>query len=1073
MMPDRTGPLFPWPPKPLRGGLPALAMTLTLAAAAATAQTGTETPPGLRDATPRWHALTEVRLVLAPGQVVERGTLVMKDGLIVAAGAGVVPPAGARVWPLAGRTVYAGFIDLASSYGVPEALKPPAAARPQWGPGSDLPPPRGARAEPRPLTQRAAASASRFLRAEQDLSQQFESQPEAARALRELGFGAVLATPQAGVWRGQGALLSTGAGAEGRAALITPRAAQHLAFEVNRGSDGVWPTSLMGAIAMARQALLDARWQRQAQAQSGTGAERVEPNATLAALAPVLDARQPVFFAAEEEQDGARLAKLRDEFGLRVVLQGRGAEYRRVQQLAAAKLPVIVPLDFPPAPDLSDPDAALDVPLAALQHWEQAPSNAALLHAAGVPLAITAAGLRDARREFWPRLRQAVQRGLPAEAALAALSTAPAAWLGESARLGTLAPGRIANVVVAQGDLFRDEDAQVELVFVDGRPAATEAFERSDPRGRWAAGDETWVIGGSAERPRLLAEGGTGAGCELLRRGRGWLLRRPCGAAAEAGGRVIVAEPRGERLVGTVQEGAGPLRAFEAQRMAAAPVPAPAASAATPVAVPPPRTAYPAGAFGIEPPGRAATVFIQGATVWTQGPAGKLEQADLLVRDGRIAAVGPNLPMPAGGVVIDARGKHVTPGLIDAHSHTAIARGVNEFGAAVSAEVRVADALDATDIDLYRQLAGGLTVANLMHGSANPIGGQTQTIKLRWGGGPEALPFAGARPGIKFALGENVKTAGGSARYPATRMGVEQLLRDSFQAAREYAGAWQAHRASPKTVPEPRRDLRLETLVELLERRRVIHIHSYRADEILMFARLARELNLEVAAFQHVLEGYKVADAIAALGAGGSTFSDWWNYKMEVTDAIPDNGALMHRAGVLTSFNSDDGELARRMNTEAAKAVKYGGVPETEALGFVTLNPARQLGIADRVGSLEPGKDADFVIWNAHPLSTYARAEQTWIDGRRYFDVDTDRQLRQAAAAERARLVTAVLRAPRQGARAGGEPEATAAPPAPAPAIAAADLGRMPWPQLMDAARAYRHGYSGLPAWHECTEGEQ
>ena len=366
---------------------------------------------------------------------------------------------------------------------------------------------------------------------------------------------------------------------------------------------------------------------------------------------------------------------------------------------------------------------------------------------------------------------------------------------------------------------------------------------------------------------------------------------------------------------------------------------------------------------------------------------------------------------PAGAVVVDGTGKHVTPGLIDAHSHIAIDGDVNEASHSVTAEVRVGDVVDATDIAIYRQLAGGLTAANLLHGSANTIGGQNQVIKLRWGGDAETLKFDGAMPGIKFALGENVKRSGwGSPRYPGTRMGVEQVLKDAFDAAREYQRTWRDWKAAPRGRPEPRRDLRLEALAEILERRRGVHIHSYRADEILMFARLARELNIHVAAFQHVLEGYKVADAMAAIGAGGSTFTDWWAYKMEVVDAIPYNGAMMQRAGVLTSFNSDDSELARRMNTEAAKAVKYGGLKPEEALAFVTLNPARQLGIDSRVGSLEPGKDADFVVWSASPLSTYARAEQTWVDGRRYFDLETDRRLRAEAAQERTRLVAQVLR---------------------------------------------------------------
>jgi len=382
----------------------------------------------------------------------------------------------------------------------------------------------------------------------------------------------------------------------------------------------------------------------------------------------------------------------------------------------------------------------------------------------------------------------------------------------------------------------------------------------------------------------------------------------------------------------------------------------------------------------------------------------------------------------------------------------------------------VADVIDATDINIYRELAGGLTAANLLHGSANTIGGQNQVIKLRWGQDAESLKFKEAAPGIKFALGENVKQSnwgdGNNTRYPQTRMGVEQLLRDAFQAAREYDARWAEWKRNPKGSEQPRRDLQLDTLVELLQRKREIHIHSYRADEILMFTKIAKEFGLKVAAFQHVLEGYKVAKEIAAIGAGSSTFSDWWAYKMEVVDAIPYNGAMMQNVGVSTSFNSDSNELARRLNTEAAKAVRYGGLSETEALKFVTINPARQLGVGDRVGSLEVGKDADFVLWSGNPLATTSRAEQTWIEGRPYFSRSEDARLREQQRAERERLlakaVTARLAA---GGSAGGRPGAPGGNES-AGQLALDESRLQQW--LHEQAR-YAESY-GNGEWHECTE---
>lgn len=999
------------------------------------AQQLSEIPQGLRDATPRWHALTGVRLVLAPGQVVENGTLVMKDGVIVAAGADVKPPAGARIWALPGRTVYAGFIDAASSLGQ---------TRVEISKARNLTP------------------GQRWVKADFHQAAALELKPDDLKAAREQGFTAALSLPPAsGVFRGQSALISLRDAADARSLVLSADVAQHVAhdyqaFDFESGGRAgaiTYPTSLMGSVALMRQTWLNARW---AAGSPPTG-ERREFNAALTALAPAAAGRQPVIHEALDEQDFARIARVRDEFGLKVIAQGTGHEYRRAAQLKALGLPVIVPLAYPAAPEVEQPESALDVPLHQLQHWERAPGNAAALQAAGVEFALSTQGLKDVRKDFWPRLRQAVQQGLPPDAALAALTTTPARLLGQ-ARLGRLAPGQLAHVVVASGDLFLNDQAEVELAFVDGQPLPTEAGERFDARGRWAVtpagqAEQVWQIGGTRARPTLQVDG---KACELQQRGRELLLRWPCDGTSRESLRL---EGRGTSLVGALNLGDGRTQAWTAH-LVAAHVP-PVAQRLAPAA-PPPAT-FPAGVFGrAAPPERPGVVLVRNATVWTSAAAGTVVGADLLVRDGRIAAVGKNLSAPAGAVVIDATGKHVTPGLIDAHSHTAIQRGINEFAHSVTAEVRVGDVVDPTDISIYRQLAGGVTSSNLLHGSANAIGGQNQVIKLRWGMDAEALKFEGARPGIKFALGENVKRANfpatdGDPRYPTTRMGVEQVMRDAFLAAQRY-------REQRKADPATRRDLQMDTLVELLERKRVIHIHSYRADEILMFVALAKEFGLEVATFQHVLEAYKVAPEIASLGAGASGFSDWWGYKVEVQDAIPYNGAMTQKAGVLTSFNSDSDELARRLNTEAAKALRYGGkawgLTEADALKFVTLNPARQLRIDQRVGSLEPGKDADFVIWSASPLSSAAKAEQTWIDGRRYFDLTEDAQLRERDRAERARLVALAL------------PERSKATPAaegrPASPVAAA-LDQFELQRWLHSMNRDRQSYFGGDAWHECT----
>lgn len=383
------------------------------------------------------------------------------------------------------------------------------------------------------------------------------------------------------------------------------------------------------------------------------------------------------------------------------------------------------------------------------------------------------------------------------------------------------------------------------------------------------------------------------------------------------------------------------------------------------------------------------TIAIQNGTIHTVTNGTFV--GTVLLRDGKIAAVGQNVAVPAGATVVDAKGQHVIPGIIDCHSHIAV-ESINEGSISVSAMVGVGDNVDPESIAIYRALAGGITTANVLHGSANSIGGKNVVIKMRWGKDAEEILFEGAKPGIKFALGENPKRAGGNTpadRYPATRLGVEDVIREAFTEAKIYRAEWNEYEAKKqrgeRAIP-PRRDLKLEALVEVLEGKRLVHAHCYRADEILMLLRVAEEFGFKIQTLQHVLEGYKVADEIAAHGAGASTFSDWWAYKVEAYDAIPYNAAIMHKRGVLVSLNSDDAELMRRLNTEAAKVMKYGGISEDEALAMVTINPAKQLEIDNRVGSIEVGKDGDLVIYDKNPLSTYAIVQKVFIDGVEYFD---------------------------------------------------------------------------------------
>ena len=385
------------------------------------------------------------------------------------------------------------------------------------------------------------------------------------------------------------------------------------------------------------------------------------------------------------------------------------------------------------------------------------------------------------------------------------------------------------------------------------------------------------------------------------------------------------------------------------------------------------------------------------------------------LKDGKILRIGKGIPVPAGVETLDATGKHVTAGLIDEHSHIAVSGRVNEGTHAVTSEVRIGDVVDCADVNIYRQLAGGITCSQLLHGSANPIGGQSALIKMKWGELPEDMKVKDAPGFIKFALGENVKQSNwGDAyrlRFPQTRMGVEQCIRDAFLEAKDYRQAWREHetKGSKSGHISPRKNLQLEALLEILDEKRFITCHSYVQSEILMLMRLAEELGFRINTFTHILEGYKIAQEVKHHGANGSTFSDWWAYKYEVIDAIPYNAALLQQEGVNVCINSDDAEMGRRLNQEAAKACKYGGVSEEEALKMVTLNPAKALHIDHRTGSVEVGKDADIVVWSGHPLSIYSKVEQTFVEGKLYYDALQDQQLRETIKKERNRLIQKMI----------------------------------------------------------------
>jgi len=957
--------------------------------------------------TPRVHAIRNARIVTGPGNVIAHGTIVMRDGLITAVGANVAIPADARIWEGDSLTIYPGLID---AFVMPAAPAGPAGGAP-FGGGR----PGGGQAQPE--APRGPVHELSAVRAEVRVVQSLPLDAGQLESLRAAGFTAAQVAPRQGVVRGTSAVIGLGTNGA-NVNVVRPDVAQVMALDPVRG--GVYPGSLMGAIAVMRQVLLDAKWYRDAEAAAAKrpNAERVPENLAWQALQPVIRGEQPVLLVADEMLEVLQASRIAAEAGVSAAIVTGGDEYKRVAEVAATKHSLIVPVNFPDAPDVSDDANTLEVRTEELRAWQAAPANAATLAKAGVTFSLTANGLKDVKT-FRSMVTKAIARGLSEDQALAAVTTNPAKLLGLSGKLGVIAPGAIANLTVTRGPLF-GESSKVREVWVDGARYETSKDETS-PKGDWSidwghgphaltvsADKDTsvkLVVGADtiqathvrleAERIRFTMQRGSEPAEDFDLTARNDAVK----------GTLSVANVGSHDVTGrAVKKDEKPAKKPEA------PVPVPVVMGNS-------------EAWRMAKPAQPATLLVKNATVWTSGPQGILANTDVLVKGGKISAVGKNLVAPKNAVVVDATGKHMAPGIIDEHSHSAILGNVNECTNSVTCEVRIQDVINSESINIYRQLAGGNTMMHLLHGSCNSIGGQCAVIKDKWGAPPEELFYTLAPGTVKFALGENPKQANFGAdrtsRYPKTRAGVEQTIREAFARAQDYDRAFAEYKAGKRAIP-PRRDLQLDALSEIIHGTRLIHCHSYRQDEILMLIRLAESFGFHVNTFTHILEGYKVADEIAATGASALGFTDWWGYKQEVIDAIPWNEYIMWDRGVNVGFNSDSDELARRLNTEAAKAIKYGGVPRDEALKMVTLNPAKSLKIDKYVGSIEVGKDADFAIWSGEPLSPYSVCEQTWIEGRKYFDRAADLAGRAELAAERTALIAAA-RAAKQGGATGNK----------------------------------------------------
>lgn len=935
--------------------------------------------------------------------VISNGTLVIRKDRIVDVGTNISIPEGAVVIECNGRTITPSFIDIYSHYGIPMPQRTAGAFN------------FGAPAQFASNT-KGAVGWNQAIKAEVNSVDLFSADDKQAKVFRDIGFGSVLTHQKDGIVRGTGAVVTL-ADQKENLSIIKEKASTHFSF--NKGtSTQSYPGSLMGVIALLRQTYIDAEWYKTNPAAEGV-------NLSLRAFNE--NAALPQIFEANDKWGNLRADKIGDEFGKQYIIKGGGNEYQRISEMAATKASFILPLNFPDAMDVEDPNNASQISLNDMKHWELAAGNPAAFEKAGINFCLTPADLKDPK-QFLANLRLSLKAGLSQKRALQALTRTPAELLGVYNTVGSLEKGKLANFLISSGPVF-DEKTTIFENWVQGQQYDVKADEGSF-KGKYnltvqsGAGKQTYTLEvKGAASASVIGQDTVTAKFSYNNK----LVTLGFTPSKKAKNSIRLSGiASGNEWSGNGADTAGNAVLWKATFTSPAAA-SQDSTASKPVAAPQAKITYPFGSYGFEKLPVQETILFKNATVWTSDAAGKLENTDVLVKNGKIEQVGKNLSA-AGAKLIEATGKHLTAGIIDEHSHIAVA-SINEGAQSVTAEVRIEDNLNPDDINIYRQLSGGVTTSHILHGSANTIGGQTQLIKLRWGADAEGLKFRNWDPFIKFALGENVKRTTSSAnnRFPDTRMGVEQVLTDAFQRAVDYRNAIKnATTATPSrgrqaAAPNPRttvrRDLELDALVEILESKRFITCHSYVQSEITYMLRVAEKFGFKVNTLTHILEGYKVADKIKTHGAHVSTFADWFGYKMEVLDAIAYNAGIMQKTGLNVCINSDDAEMARRLNQEAAKIVKYSGVTEEEALNMVTINPAKALHIDDRTGSIKAGKDADLVLWSDHPLSIYAKAEKTLVDGMVYFDRERDGELRKAISGERNRLTQKMVGEKKAGGR--------------------------------------------------------
>ncbi|MES2512510.1 MAG: amidohydrolase family protein [Bacteroidota bacterium] len=954
------------------------------------------------------YVFTNCTLHVDADVTIMNASLFVQDGKIVNVGEKLVSSKDAITIDLKGKHVYPAFIELYSDYGMPEVK----------------------RVDNSDASKKGAFGWNQAIRSETDAYKLFLHNQQKADELRKLGFGSVLTVQKDGIVRGSGALVNLCNSKENES-IIKDRAAGFYSF--NKGSSPQdYPSSLMGGVALLRQTYYDAAWYK-------TNVTKTEYNITLDAFNKLQDL--PSVFEGGDKYNDIRGKKVGDEFKVKYIIKGGGNEYQRLYDIQNSFSKYIIPINFPDAIDVEDPFDAEQASLTDLKNWEMAPANLALLEKNNASFCITTADLKD-KSAFLKNLRKAVKYGLSEKMALKALTFNAASFVGVQDKIGSLKKGMYANFFISSKSIFQD-DAIIYETWSNGVKHVYQDLTVPEINGTYQL-----TYGSNSNKLVITKEQENYSGLVMLKDS----VKSKVNVAFK-NNLLTLSFPYDSTFVlrfsgnytentksfyGKGQYPDGNWIDFRLNNLNVVDTTKNREPKKDSIMYG--KVYYPFGAYGEPETDNAGLikdswpkfkkrydgVLIKNATIWTNEKDSILNNQDVYVLNGKIAAIGANIATTGNIKVIDGKGMHLTPGIVDEHSHIALF-SVNEGADASSAEVRMSDVVNPDDINVYRQLAGGVTTAQLLHGSANPIGGQSCLIKLRWGKTADEFKFENAPGFIKFALGENVKHSNGTnpdqVRFPQTRMGVEQLYYDYFTRATAYKKQMaEFGKLSPKQIEtnktaSPRRDLDLEAMVEILDNKRFITCHSYVQSEVNMLMHVADSMKFKVNTFTHILEGYKLADKIKAHGANASTFADWWAYKLEVMDAIPYNAAMLTKAGVNTAINSDDAEMGRRLNQEAAKTIKYGGLTEVQALKLVTLNPAKMLHIDDKVGSIKVGKSGDLVLWTDNPLSIYAKVNTTIIDGQVYYNKDDDAKLQEDLKKERARIIAKLIIEKNKGAK--------------------------------------------------------